>query len=110
MNNGVLLDVSDLWHLPDALDNGVGETTGVALEVTVVHLADTNGAVGKQGIFLVSDLEEVEMVIHGGGMDVVLQHDDVRVVEDLLWLLSLEGMEGGERERGPLRWGVMGCR
>ena len=47
MNNRVLLDVSDLWHLPDALDNGVGESAGVALEVTVVHLADTNGAVGN---------------------------------------------------------------
>ena len=57
-----------------------------------------------------SDLEEVEMVIHGGGMEVVLQHDDVRVVEDLLWLLGLEGMEGGEGERGPLRWDFMGCR
>ena len=77
MNNGVLFDVSDLWHLPDPLDDGVGETTSATLEVTVVDLADTNGTVGEKWIFFVSSLEEVEMVVQGGGVDVVLQHDDV---------------------------------
>jgi len=110
VNNGVLFDVSNLWHLPDSFDDGVGETTSVALEVTVVYLADANGPVSEKRIFLVSDLEEVEMVVYGGGVEVVLQHDDVRVVEDLFRVLSLEGMEGGERERGPLPWDIMRCR
>jgi hypothetical protein len=78
--------------------------------VTVVHLADANGSVGEKRIFFVSGLEEVEMVVQGGGVEVVLQHDDVRVVEDLVRVLSLEGMEGGERKRGPLAWDVMGRR
>lgn len=77
MNNGILLDVGDFWHLPDALNDGVGETTGVALEVTVVDLADTNGTLDEEGVFLVSGLEEVEVVVQGGGVEVVLQHDDV---------------------------------
>jgi len=77
VDNGVLFDVSNLWHLPDPLDDGVGETTGVALEVTIVDLADTNGTVGEKRIFFMSSLEEVEMVVHGGGVDVVVQHDDV---------------------------------
>ena len=34
--NGFLLDVSDFWHLPDTLNDGVGEMTGVAIEVTIV--------------------------------------------------------------------------
>ena len=77
MNNGVLLDVGNLWHLPDPLDDGVGETTSVALHVTVVHLADPNGTVGGKRILLVGGLEEVEMVVQGGGVEVVFEHDDV---------------------------------
>lgn len=110
MNNGVLFDVSDLRHLSDTLNNTVGESASIALEVTVVQLADTDGTVKEERIFLVSDLEEVEMVVHGGEVEVVLQHDNVGVVENLLRVLSLEGMEGGESERRPLPWDVMGGR
>lgn len=110
MNNGVLLNISDLRHLSYTLNDGVGETTGIALEVTVVHLANTNRTIGEEWVFLVSNLEEVEVVVYGRQVEVVLQHDDEGVVEDLLGVLSLEGMEGGERERGPLPWDVMGGR
>jgi RNAse (barnase) inhibitor barstar len=110
VNNGVLFDVSDLRQLSDALDDGVGETTSVPLEVTIVHLADANGTLCEERIFLVSVLEEVEMIVEGGRVEVVLQHDDVRVVEDLVGVLSLEGMEGGEGEGGPLRRNIMGGR
>ena len=47
-------------------------------------------------------LEEVEMVVQGGGAEVDLQHDNVRVIEDFIRML--EGMEGGERE--GMSWGV----
>jgi hypothetical protein len=56
----------------------------------------------------VSGLEEVEMVVQGGGVEVVLQHDNVWMVEDLVRVLGPEGIEGGER--GDLwlgmSWGV----
>ena len=110
MNNGVLLDVSNLWHLPDSLDDGIGETTSVTLEVTVVHLADIKGPVGEKGVSLVNGLEEAEVVVHGGGMETVLQYDDVRVVEHLVLVLSLENVEGGERKRRPLAWDIMESR
>jgi hypothetical protein len=110
MNNRVLLDISHLRHLPNALDDGVGETTRVALEVTVVHLTDANGSISEERVFFVGGLKEVEVVIHDGGVEVVLQHDDERVVENLLGMLSLEGMEGGERERRPLPWNIMRSR
>ena len=77
MNNGVLLDVGNLRHLPDPLDDGLGETTSVALQVTIVHLADPNGSVGGKRVLLVGGLEEIEMVVQGGGVQVVLEHDDV---------------------------------
>ena len=76
MNNGILLDISHLGHLPDTLDDGVGETTRVALEMTVVHLTDTNGSVSEERVFFVGGLKEVEVVVHGGGVEIVLQHDD----------------------------------
>ena len=110
MHDGVLLDISNLRHLPDTLDDGVGETTGVPLHVTVVDLTNTNGSVGEKRVSLMSGLEEVEVVVDRGRVEVVLQHDDVRVVEDLLRLLSLKGVERGERERRPLPWDVMGSR
>ena len=110
VNNGVLFNISNLRHLSDTLNDGVGETTGVALEVTVVDLADTNGSLGKERVILVSSLEEVEMVVHGGRMEVILQHDNVRVVENLFGVHSLEGMEGGESERRPQPGNVMGGR
>ena len=101
MNNGVLFDVSDLWHLPDPLDDGVGETASVALEVTVIDLADPNGTVGEKRTLFMSSLEEVEMVVQGGGAVVVLQHDNVWMVEDLVGVLSLEGIKGASA-RGDL--------
>jgi len=110
VNNGVLLNVGNLWHLPDPLNDGLGETTSIALQVTVVHLADAGGSVDGKRVLLMGGLEEVEMVVQGGGVEVILEHDDVRMVEDLVWVLGLEGMEGGERKRGPLPWDVMGCR
>ena len=76
MDDGILFDVSNFRHLPNTSDDGIGETTRVALEVTVVHLTDTNGSVGEERVFFVSGLKEVEVVVHGGGMEVVFQHDD----------------------------------
>ena len=110
MHDGVLLDISNLWHLSDTSDDGVGETTGVPLHVTVVDLTTTDGPVGEEGVFLVNGLEEVEVVVDRGRVEVVLQRDDVRVVEGLVGLLSLEGVERGERERRPLPWDIMGSR
>ena len=72
--------------------------TGVALEVTVVDMAGTNKTFNGKGVFLVSGREEVEMDVQGEGVQVSLQHNDVRIVEDFIQVLSLEGMEGGECE------------
>ena len=66
-----MFNVSNLWCLPGALDDGIGGPTSVALGVTVVYLADTNGSIGKKRVFFVSSLEEVEMVAEGGGVEVV---------------------------------------
>ena len=96
MNSGGLFDISNLRCLSGALGSGVGETASVAFEVTVVHLTNPNGPISEEGVFLVSGLKEVEMVAHGGRVEVVHQHDNVRVVEDLVRVLSLEGMEGSE--------------
>ena len=63
MNDGVLLDVGNPRYLPDYLDDGVGEMTDVAVEISVVYLADTNGSIVKKRVFLVSSLEEVEVVV-----------------------------------------------
>ena len=110
VNDGILFDVSNFWHLPDSSDDSVGETTGIAIEMSVIYLADTNGTISKKGVFLVSGLEEVEVIFNGGGVEVVLQHDDVRVVENFVLVLGLEGVEGGEREGRLLACGVMGSR
>ena len=107
MDDGILFDISNLRHLPNTLDDGVGETTRVTFEMAVVHPTDTNGSVGEERVFFVSGLKEVEVVVHGGGMEVVFQHDDECVVESLLGELSLEGMEGRERERRSLLWNIM---
>ena len=63
--------------------------------MTVVDLTDTDRPIGER-VFLVSGLEEVAALSADGGVEVDLQHHDVRVVEDLVGLLSMEGMERGE--------------
>jgi len=78
VNNRILFNVGNLCHLPYLLDDDIGETTGVTLEVTVVHLTDANGPVSDETVFfLMNGLEEVEVVVCGGGGEIVLQHDDV---------------------------------
>ena len=56
-------------------------------------MANTDGTF-NEGIFLVSGLEEVEMVVHGEEVEVVLQHDDLRIVEDFVRMLGPEGGMG----------------
>jgi hypothetical protein len=48
------------------LDDEVGETTGVALEGDCCGLGWADGTFNKEGVFLVSGLEEVEMIVNGG--------------------------------------------
>jgi hypothetical protein len=88
------------------LNDGVGETTGVALEVIVAGVADTNGTLNGEGAFLVTGLEEVEMVVQGRRVEVVPPHDDERIVEDLI----RERVWKGASARGFLPQDVMGCR
>ena len=87
---GILFDISNLQHLPNTLDDGVGETTRIILEATVVHLTDTNGSVSQERVLFMSGLKEVEVVVHGGGMEVV--------------------GEGCECKRRPLLWNIMRSR
>ena len=102
MYNGILFDISDFWHIPDTLHDKVGETAGVAFEGDCCGLGWTNGTFNKEGVTLVSGLEEVEMIVHGGGVRVVPQHNDGRIFEDLIRVFGLEGIEGGECERQSL--------
>lgn len=80
-HDGDLSDISNNWHLSDTLRDGVSATS-VALQVTVVYLTDTNELVGEEGVLVMSGLEEVEVVVHDGGVKLVLQHENVRTVED----------------------------
>ena len=89
-----MFEIGNLRHLSDTLNDGVGETASVAFEVTVVHLTNTDESINEEGVVLVSGLEEVGMAVQSGRAEVVLQHDNVRLVEDLVRVLSLEGMEG----------------
>ena len=82
-------------------NDGIGETTSVALEVTFVYLADTNGCVGEKRIFLLSSLEEVETVVRDGGVEVVLQHYDVRPCQG-----ARPGVWKGASARGDLCIGM----
>jgi hypothetical protein len=88
------------------LNNGVGKTTGVVLRVIVAGMADTNGTLNGEGMFLVSGLEEVEMVVQGRRVEVVPPHDDVRIVEDLI----RERVWKGASARRFLPRDVVGCR
>ena len=107
VNNRILFNVRDLWRLPDSLDDAVGETASVTREIAVVHMADPNGPVSDKKIFLMSGLEEVEVIVHRGCGEFVLQHDDVGVVDHLVLVLNAEGVEGGEHRRRPLTGNVM---
>ena len=69
--------------------------------MTVIYLADTNGSVGEKGIFLLSSLEEVETVVCGGGVEVFLQHYNVRPCPG-----SRPGVWKGASARGHLYIGM----
>ena len=72
MDDGILFDISNLRHLPNTSDDGVGETTRVTLE-----MADTNGSVGEERVFFVSGLKEVKWLsMAEERRSPVFQHDD----------------------------------
>lgn len=85
----VLLDILDLRHHTKLVDGVLGEATGVALDMAVIHLTDAGALVSGKAGFGVDSLEEVEMVVHPRRVEVVLQHNNIRVIERLVWNRSV---------------------
>ena len=52
------------------LDGSIGEMASIAFEVAVVPLTNTNRSISKEGVFLMSGLGDVEIVVHGGKVEV----------------------------------------
>jgi hypothetical protein len=80
-NNLVLLNVVDLWLGPDTLNGLLSERPRIPLGGWgVVHVIEAR-VVGDKGVVAVGALEEVEVGKHHLGVDVALEHDNVRVVD-----------------------------
>ena len=82
----VVLDVVDLGHHPDVVDDVLAELARVALDMAVVDVGEAGERV-RERVRGVNVLEEVHMVRHEGGRDTVLEHDDIRVVNGPMGVL-----------------------
>lgn len=100
----VLLHVLDLGQLPELVDGRVAELACVALHVRVIDVGDAPEEVPER-VARVHVLQKVHVVLHQGGCEPVLEHDDVRVVDRPVRVLL--GDEGCEREAGTLARGLM---
>ncbi len=81
VNELVLLNVVDLWLGPDTLNGLLSEGPRVSLGGwRVVHMIEAR-VVGGEGVVVVSTLKEVEVGKHHLRVDVALEHDNVRVVD-----------------------------
>lgn len=86
-DNLVLLNERDLWHAPDLLDHLFCELSSVARDMALVDLLHARHVVGER-VSSVRRLEEVHMALHDGSWEVILKHDDVRVVDAAIVMLD----------------------
>jgi len=77
--NLVSLNEINLWHLPNPLNDSVGEHSGVALDMAVIHMTKARFDItdGLERVKLMSHCQEVEMVVHYARRHVMLEHNDI---------------------------------
>jgi hypothetical protein len=86
-DNLVLLHERDLWHAPDLLDHLFRELSSVARDMALVDLLHARHVVGER-VSGVCRLQEVHVVLHDDSWDIILKHDDVRVVDAAMGMLD----------------------
>jgi hypothetical protein len=92
----VLLDVRNLWSHPEHLEHTLGESTSVPVDMAIVDLLDT-GDLPEKRVGPIDILNEVQVVEHGIRVDIVFEHDDVRVVDSAIRVIT---RKEGRKTRG----------
>jgi hypothetical protein len=102
----VALNVVDLRQGPQLLNDALGEAPGVTVNALVDPL-NTRELFTNEGVAGVQSLEEVEVVDFQLFRNIVLKHNDVRVVQAAMGVLA--GNEWGQGQGRVTSTGVWVC-
>ena len=99
-DNLVPLNVCNLRPRPELVKYTFCEATSVPVDVTIIDLLDA-GDVPNERVGLVETLEEVQVAKLDIRVDIVLEHDDVRIVDGTMGVLA-------DKEGDKTYWGALG--
>ena len=91
----VALNIVHFGHFTNPLKNSVRELAGVALDMTIEHVTDPATTV-QVGVLGMRCLDEVVVVIKSRQRHVLLEHDDIRLVDESVRGFMLYRVEGGK--------------
>lgn len=93
----VFLDESNLRHETDLVHGLLAEVTGVALDMAVVNVAETDSKlVAEKRVLIVCHVDKIEMVGHELVGDTILEEDHVRVVHGTMGMMGVDERRNGK--------------
>ena len=96
----ISLDIVNFRQASKLLYNAVREATCIAFDMTIIDVSDAR-FIGSQRIGLVRHLQEPEVVLPEERWQVLLKHDDIRIVNRAMGVLRRHD-ERCERQRRAL--------
>lgn len=103
----IALDEVDLGHLPDPFQHTLAEPARVPLNVSVIGVTKTT-LFPHERVLRMHHLQEVEMVVHRLGVQALLEHHDIRVVNDAVWGFVFCNQQWRIRERRAMTRDIVG--
>jgi hypothetical protein len=95
LHNLITFNIIDFRHFANPLEDPVRELSCVALDMAIEYVTDPAVFI-QMGILCMCCLEEIVMVIESRQRQVLLQHDNIRVIEKSVRSFMLCRVKGGK--------------
>ena len=103
LDNLVAFNIIDFRHLANSLDDAVRKLPSIALDVAIEDVADPTVII-QVGVLGMCKPEEIVVVIKSRQRQILLQHDNVRVIDKSVRSFMLCDVKGGKAE-----WETLAC-
>jgi hypothetical protein len=95
LHNLITLNIIDFGHFTNPLEDLVRELSCVALDMAVEYVTDAAVTI-EMGILCMCCMDEIVMVVESRQRQVLLQHDNIRVIDKSVRSFMVCGVNRGK--------------
>jgi hypothetical protein len=99
----VAFNIIDFRHLANSLDDAGGKLPSIAIDLAIEDMSDPTVII-QVGVLGMCKPEEIVVVIKSRQRQILLQHDNVRVIDKSVRSFMLCDVKGGKAE-----WETLAC-